>query len=164
VEVFSGTNLGRGRRYASYWIVTGSRVQTVYEAGYLVWLHDLLVNTERNAWSRHRVCFRSSNGNKVKPIVVTAEACSVSGQGNTGRVWVPSAEERFHRQVIRTARAAIGDRVRPEPDQGRASFYGIQIPNTTGKVSKVYLENLHRLQFITTGCKRASATAGRVRF
>ena len=78
----------------------------------------------------------------------SAKLAQLLAKGMLKRVWVPSAEERFHRQVIRRRRQLIGDRVRTQNRiKAELRFYGIQIPETTGKWSKVYEMNLRRLQF-----------------
>ena len=151
VEVFSGTIPGTWEalrklldRYR------GSRVQTVYEAGYFgFWLHDLLVEYGAECVVTPPSLLPIEYGNKVKTDRRDSrKLAQFLAKGILKRVWVPSAEERFHRQVIRRRRQLIGDRVRTQNRiKAELRFYGIQIHNTTGKWSKVYLENLHRLQF-----------------
>jgi transposase len=63
-------------------------------------------------------------------------------------VWVPSAEERFHRQVIRRRRQLVGDRVRTQNRiKSELCFYGIDLPAPQGQWSKVYFANLQRIKF-----------------
>jgi transposase len=69
-------------------------------------------------------------------------------KGMLKRVWVPSEEESFHRQVIRRRRQLIGDRVRIQCRiKSELCFYRIQMLNTTTKWSQAYVMNLHRLKF-----------------
>jgi transposase len=58
-------------------------------------------------------------------------------------VWVPSPEERFHRQVIRRRHQLVGDRVRTQNRiKSELYFYGIDLPAVRGKWSQVYFINL----------------------
>ncbi|MDJ0915811.1 MAG: IS110 family transposase, partial [Desulfobacterales bacterium] len=64
------------------------------------------------------------------------------------RVWVPSAQERFHRQVIRRRRQLVGDRVRTQNRiKSELYFYGVDIPAPQGKWTHVYFTNLQRIKF-----------------
>jgi len=63
-------------------------------------------------------------------------------------VWVPSPEERYHRQVIRRRRQLVGDRVRTQNRiKAELRFYGIQLPEHTGTWSRSFVDNLARLKF-----------------
>lgn len=64
------------------------------------------------------------------------------------RVYVPSAEERGHRQVIRTRRQLIADRKRKQNQI--TSFleqHGLPMPNRPGKWTKQYVAQLHCIRF-----------------
>jgi len=63
-------------------------------------------------------------------------------------IWVPSAKERFHRQVIRRRRQLVGDRVRTQNRiKSELCFYGINLPAPRGQWSQVYFVNLQRIKF-----------------
>ena len=63
-------------------------------------------------------------------------------------IWVPSAKERFHRQVIRRRRQLVRDRVRTQNRiKSELCFYGIDLPAPHGQWSQVYFENLQRIKF-----------------
>jgi transposase len=63
-------------------------------------------------------------------------------------IWVPSAKERFHRQVIRRRRQLVGDRVRTQNRiKSELCFYGIDLPAPHGQWSRVYFANLQRIKF-----------------
>lgn len=65
-------------------------------------------------------------------------------------VWVPSAEERFHRQVIRRRRQVAGDRVRAQNRiKSEFQFYGIDLRSPRGKWTRVYFSNLKQDKFKT---------------
>ena len=128
----------------------GTELHTVYEAGYFgYWLHDKLVEYGAECVVTPPSLLPIEYGNKVKTDPRdSAKLAQLLAKGMLKRVWVPSAEERFHRQVIRRRRQLIGDRVRTQNRiKAELRFYGIQIPETTGKWSKVYEMNLRRLQF-----------------
>ncbi len=63
-------------------------------------------------------------------------------------IWVPSPEERFHRQVIRRRRQLVRDRVRTQNRiKSELYFYGIDLPTPQGKWTQLYLTNLRRIKF-----------------
>lgn len=69
-------------------------------------------------------------------------------KGLLKRVWVPSREELYHRQVIRRRRQLVRDRVRIQNRiKAELRFYGIELAEPQGRWSSVYVENLHRLRF-----------------
>jgi transposase len=122
----------------------------VYEAGYFgFWLHDLLVEHGAECVVTPPSLLPMEYGNKVKTDRRDSrKLAQLLANGMLKRVWVPSPEERFHRQVIRRRRQLIGDRV-PTQNRIKAELrpYGIQMPETTSKWSKAYVVNSHRIQF-----------------
>ena len=146
----AGVFPGPGSHSGSFWIGTpGTELHTVYEAGYFgYWLHDKLVEFGAQCVVTPPSLLPIEYGNKVKTDPRDSrKLAQLLARGMLKRVWVPSAEERFHRQVIRRRRQLIGDRVRTQNRiKGELRFYGIQIPERTGKWSKAYEMNLQRLQ------------------
>ena len=66
------------------------------------------------------------------------------------RVWVPSAQEREERQVVRRRRQLIQDRVRTQSRiKAELRFYGIELLEPHGPWRQVYVENLKRLRLPT---------------
>ena len=129
---------------------SGAVFHTVYEAGYFrFWLHDQLVEYGAQCIVTPPSLLPIEHENKVKTDRRDSKKLAqLLAKGMLKRVWVPSAEERFHRQVIRRRRQLIGDRVRTQNRiKSELRFYGIQIPETTSKWSKAYVMNLHRLKF-----------------
>ena len=151
VEIFSGSIPGTWEaiqklldRYP------GTLMHTVYEAGYFgYWLHDKLVEYGAQCVVTPPSLLPIEYGNKVKTDRRDSrKLAQLLAKDMLKRVWVPSPEERFHRQVIRRRRQLISDRVRTQNRiKAELRFYGIQIPETTSKWSKAYLMNLHRLKF-----------------
>jgi len=69
-------------------------------------------------------------------------------KGMLKRVWVPTKEQCYHRHVARRRRQLIGDRVRVQNRiKADLRFYGIPLEGSRGKWSRVYVENLRRIQF-----------------
>jgi transposase len=151
VELFSGSIPGTWEalrklldRYE------GAEMHLVYEAGYFgFWLHDLLVEYGADCVVTPPSLIPMEYGNKVKTDRRDSrKLAQLLAKGMLKRVWVPSPEERFHRQVIRRRRQLIGDRVRTQNRiKAELRFYGIRMPETSSKWSKAYVVNLHRLQF-----------------
>ncbi len=125
-------------------------LQTVYEAGYFgFWLHDKLVEYGAQCIVTPPSLLPVESGNRVKTDRRDSrKLAQLLAKGLLKRVWVPSAEERFHRQVIRRRRQLISDRVRTQCRiKSELCFYGIQIPEATYSWSKAYVLNLYRLKF-----------------
>jgi transposase len=128
----------------------GCQVEVVYEAGYFgFWLYDLIC-----AWGVRCVVTPPSlipreYGNRVKTDKRDSrKLATLLSRGLLKEVWVPTPEQRCHRQVVRTRRQLIGDRVRTQHRiKSHLSFYGIDMPTPRGKWSRAYLLNLRRLRF-----------------
>ncbi len=128
----------------------GQEIQVVYEAGYFgYWLHDHLVEYGVECIVTPPSLIPEGQGNRVKTDRKDSrKLAEYLAKGILKRVWVPSAEERCQRQVIRRRRQLIGDRVRTQNRiKAELRFYGIEVPSATGRWSKAYVENLHRLRF-----------------
>ncbi len=151
VEIFSGSIPGSWEalrklldRYP------GTILHTVYETGYFgFWLHDHLVEYGAQCVLTQPSILPMEYGNKVETDRRDSRKfAQLLAKGMLKRVWVPSDEERFHRQVLRRRRQLIGDHVRTQNRiKAELRFYGIQVPETTTEWSKAYEMNLHRLKF-----------------
>ncbi len=127
-------------------------ITAVYEAGYFgFWLHDRL-----EEWGVHCIVTPPSlipieYGNKVKTDRRDSRKLArlLASGDLLKEVWVPSEEERAHRQVIRRRRQLIGDRIRTQNRiKAELRFLGIALAGTpTGRWSQKFLENLSRLKF-----------------
>ena len=89
------------------------------------------------------------HGNRVKTDRLDSrKPARLLAKGLLKSIWVPSAEERFHRQVIRRRRQLVGDRVRTQNRiKSELYFYGIDLPAPRGKWTHVYFTNLQRIKF-----------------
>jgi len=128
----------------------GGEIQAVYEAGYFgFWLHDRLVEYGADCVVTPPSLVPQEYGNHVKTDRRDSRKLAhLLAKGLLKRVWVPSPEERYERQVVRRRRQLIGDRVRTQNRiKAELRFYGVDIPSPTGQWSKAYVENLHRYRF-----------------
>ena len=151
VELFSGGIPGRWdslkallEKYPS------DRITVVYEAGYFgFWLHDRLVAYGAQCMVTPPSLIPQEYGNHVKTNRRDSRKLAYFlAKGLLKRTWVPTEEERYHRQVIRRRRQLVGDRVRVQNRvKAELRFYGIELPEPRGKWTVTYVENLRRLRF-----------------
>jgi len=128
----------------------GCQIRVVYEAGYFgYWLHDLIVAYGAECLVAAPSLIPQEYGNHVKTDRRDSRKLAYFlSKGLLKQVWVPSEEERYHRQVIRRRRQLVGDRVRVQNRiKAELRFYGIEIPEPVGRWSRAYVENLRRLRF-----------------
>lgn len=151
VELFNGSIPGKWEalkklldRYPGY------QKQAVYEAGYFgFWLHDRLVDYGADCVVTPPSLVPQEYGNHVKTDRRDSRKLAhLLAKGFLKRVWVPSPEERYERQVIRRRRQLIGDRVRTQNRiKAELRFYGVDLPSPTGQWSKAYVKILRQLRF-----------------
>jgi transposase len=150
-ELFSGTLPGQWealRRLLDRY--RGNSIQVVYEAGYFgFWLHDRLM-----AYGAHCIVTPPSllpqeYGNRVKTDRRDSRKLAhLLAKGMLRCVWVPTLEERYHRQVIRRRRQLIGDRVRTQNRiKAELRFYGIELVEPRGPWPRTYVERLWTIRF-----------------
>ena len=151
VELFSGSIEGKWeslRRLLGRY--RGHRIQVVYEAGYFgFWLYDRLVEYGVDCIVTPPSLVPQEYGNRVKTDRRDSRKLArLLAKGMLKRVWVPSEEERFHRQVTRRRRQLIGDRRRTQTRiKAELRFHGIDLGEPKGPWSRVYFENLRRIRF-----------------
>ena len=124
-----GDHCGLLERYA------GHRLQAVYEAGYFgFWLHDLLVERDIECLVTPPSLIPQEYGNRVKTDRRDSRKLAhLLAKGLLKRVWVPSQEELYHRQVIRRRRQLVRDRVRTQSRiKAELRFYGIHLEEPRG--------------------------------
>jgi transposase len=64
------------------------------------------------------------------------------------QVWVPSEEERYHRQVVRRRRQLVRDRVRTQSRiKAELRFYGVHLEEPRGRWTQMYFESLRSFRF-----------------
>lgn len=127
-------------------------VEAVYEAGYFgYWLHDKLVEYGAQCIVTPPSLIPQESGNRVKTDKRDSRKMALLlAKGMLKRVHVPTPQEREQRAVIRRRRQLIRERVRTQNRiKAELRFYGICLPEITGRWSKQYLENLRRIRFST---------------
>ncbi len=126
------------------------QLNVVYEAGYFgFWLHDRLVAYGAECIVTPPSLIPQEYGNHVKTDRRDSRKLAYFlAKGLLKRVWVPTEEERYHRQVVRRRHQLVGDRVRVQNRiKAELRFYGIDLPDVVGKWTRGYVENLRRLRF-----------------
>ncbi len=151
VELFSGSIPGIWealRRLLHRY--KAQRIYAVYEAGYFgFWLHDHLTEYGVDCLVTPPSLVPQEYGNRVKTDRRDSQKLArLLGKGLLKRIWVPSAKERFHRQVIRRRRQLVRDRVRIQTRiKAELHFYGVNLPTPKGKWTQIYFDNLRRIKF-----------------
>lgn len=150
-ELFQGGIPGKWEALQSLLARYGEfKIHVAYEAGFCgFWIYDRLV-----AWGTECTVVPPSllpieYGNRVKTDRRDSRKLAhLLSKGMLKRVWVPSVEERYHRQVVRRRRQLIQDRVRTQNRiKSELKFYGIELPESAGKWSRRYFTNLKGLRF-----------------
>jgi len=128
-----------------------TRIQAVYEAGYFGYdLHDYLLEHGVGCIVTPPSLVPGEYGNRVKTDRRDSYKLAMYlAKGMLKRVYVPTPEERGHRQVIRTRRQLIGDRKRKQSQiKSYLTQHGIPFPSVVGKWTKRFVENLKRIRFV----------------
>jgi len=151
VEIFSHSIAGRWQELRKVLNrFNGCRIHAVYEAGYFgFWLFDHLTQYGVDCIVTPPSLIPQEHGNRVKTDRLDSRKLArLLAKGLLKGIWVPSAKERFHRQVIRRRRQLVGDRVRTQNRiKSELCFYGIDLPAPRGQWSQVYFVNLQRIKF-----------------
>jgi transposase len=128
----------------------GHPLQAVYEAGYFGFrLHDRLVDHGIPCIVTPPSLIPQEYGNRVKTDRRdSSKLAHLLAKGLLKRVWVPSEEELYHRQVIRRRRQLVRDRVRTQSRiKAELRFYGIHLEEPRGRWTQMYFETLRRIDF-----------------
>jgi len=151
IEIFSSSITGRWQELKKVLNrYNGCRINAVYEAGYFgFWLFDHLTQYGVDCIVTPPSLIPQEHGNRVKTDRLdSGKLARLLAKGLLKGIWVPSTEERFHRQVIRRRRQLVGDRVRTQNRiKSELCFYGIDLPAPQGQWSQVYFANLQRIKF-----------------
>jgi len=151
VEIFSSSIAGRWEELKKVLNrFKGCRIHAVYEAGcFGFWLFDHLTKYGVDCIVTPPSLIPQEHGNRVKTDRLDSRKLArLLAKGLLKSIWIPSAKERFHRQVIRRRRQLVGDRVRTQNRiKSELYFYGINLPAPRSKWSQVYFSNLQRIKF-----------------
>jgi transposase len=122
------------------------RIVAVYEAGYFGYtLHDYLIEHGIECMVTPPSLVPGAYGNRVKTDRRDSRKLALyCAKGFLKCVYVPTEEERSHRQVIRTRRQLVKDRIRKQNQiKSFLTQYGIPFPDVVSKWSKQYIEKLN---------------------
>jgi transposase len=128
----------------------GHHLQAVYEAGYFGFrLHDRLVDHGIPCLVTPPSLVPQEYGNRVKTDRRdSSKLAHLLARGLLKRVWVPSEEELYHRQVIRRRRQLVRDWVRTQSRiKAELRFYGIPLEEPRGRWTQMYFETLRSVKF-----------------
>jgi len=128
-----------------------SKVSVVYEAGYFgFWLYDRLVEYGVEARVTPPSLIPSVSGSRVKTDRIDSlKLAQLLKADQLKGVYVPTKEERAHRQVARRRRQLIEDRVRVQNRiKAHLRVNGIFLPQeSSGKWSLGYVDKLRAFRF-----------------
>lgn len=128
-----------------------SKLSVVYEAGYFgFWLFDRLVEYGVEAVVTPPSLIPMVAGNRVKTDRIDSlKLAQFLKADQLKGVYVPTQEERAHRQVARRRRQLIGDRVRVQARiKAHLRVSGVELPReSTGKWSLGYVDKLRKFRF-----------------
>lgn len=127
-----------------------AKIHAVYEAGYFgFWLFDKLIERGIDCIVTPPTLIPQEYGNRVKTDRLDSKKLArFLSKGLLNQIYVPSRQERFHRQVIRRRRQIVRDRVRVQNRiKAELTFYGIDLPAPQGKWTQVYFGNLCKIKF-----------------
>jgi transposase len=127
----------------------GNRIEVAYEAGFSgFWLYDRVVS-----WGAVCVVIAPSLvpmefGNRVKTDRRdSSKLALLLSKGMAPGVWVPSPQQRYHRQVIRRRRQLIQDRVRVQNRiKSELHCFGVQLDRPRRPWSQRFVVTLRRVR------------------
>jgi transposase len=128
----------------------GHQLQAVYEAGYFGFrLHDRLVAHGIPCIVTPPSLVPQEYGNRVKTDRRDSRKLAhLLAKGMLKQVWVPSEEERYHRQVVRRRRQLVRDRVRTQNRiKAELRFHGFHLEEPRGGWTKIYFAKLQCINF-----------------
>ena len=151
IELFSGGIEGMWenletllKRYSDHKLIA------VYEAGYFgFWLHDKLIAYGVDCKITPPSLIPIEYGNKVKTDRRDSRKLAhFLAKDLLKNIYIPTLQERYHRQVIRRRRQLLKDRVRVQNRiKAELQFNGIALPEPTGKWTNGYLAKLRAVEF-----------------
>jgi transposase len=151
VEVFSASIPGNWEALSKLLNrYKATRIHAVYEAGYFgFWLFDKLAEQGIDCIVTPPTLIPQEYGNRVKTDRLdSSKLARFLAKGLLKQIYVPSKEERFHRQVIRRRRQIVRDRVRVQNRiKAELNFYGVDLPAPRGKWTQIYFGNLCKIKF-----------------
>lgn len=129
---------------------TGSKMSVVYEAGYSgFWLYDRLVSWGVECLVTPPSLIPSDYGNRVKTDRIDSRKLAfLLSRQLLKSVWVPDAEARRHRQVLRRRHQLVLDRRRLQCRiKSEAACFGLELPDIRGRWTVTFEQHLWQLRF-----------------
>ncbi len=126
------------------------RVYVVYEAGYFgFWLYDVLTHWGAICTVTPPSLLPQEAGNRVKTDRRDSRKLAfLLMKGLLKGVWVPSPEQRIHRDVLRRRQKLVQDRVRVQSRiKAQLQLYGIHVEAPSGLWSQRYFRTLSSLRW-----------------
>ena len=126
------------------------RTEVVYEAGYFGYsLHDLIIGHGARCVVTPPSLLPQESGNRVKTDKRdSAKLARLLAKGELKAVYVPTVEERNHRQVLRHRAQMIQARTRVQLQiKAFLVFHGVPCPECSGKWSNLFVQQLRALDF-----------------
>ncbi len=128
----------------------GCEIRVAYEAGFSgYWLHDALESYGAACLVVPPSLLPLEYGNHVKTDKRDSRKLAyLLSKGMLKRVWVPSEELRYHRQVFRRRRQLVQDRVRVQSRiKAELYYYGVPCAFRPGRWTGIFFEQLRQLPF-----------------
>lgn len=129
---------------------SGHQIIVVYEAGYFgFWLYDKLEKFGVQCKVTPPSLIPIEYGNKVKTDRRDSHKLAhFLAKGLLKEVYVPTPQERYHRQVIRRRRQLLNDRVRSQNRiKSELQLNGILLTTPSGQWTKTFYTNLCNIKF-----------------
>lgn len=126
------------------------KVVAVYEAGFSgFWLYDRIVAWGADCIVTPPSLIPSEYGNRVKTDRRdSAKLALLLSRDLLKAVWVPDAEARSHRQVLRRRRQLVGDRIRLQCRiKSELACFGLPFPEIQGKWTQTFEQHLWQIRF-----------------
>ncbi len=152
-EVFGGTIRGDWetlREVLARFKGCASQIRVVYEAsGFGFTLHDHLIEWGCECVVTPPSLVPQESGSRVKTDRKDSRKLAfMLSKGMLKGVWVPTKQQRYHRQVGRRRRQLIRDRIQAQNRiKGELRFHGVAFPEIQGPWSRTFVENLWRIRF-----------------
>lgn len=127
-----------------------AQVFVVYEAGYFgFWLHDALRDWGAVCTVTPPSLLPQQAGNRVKTDRRDSRKLAfLLMKGLLKGIWIPSKEQRTHREVERRRQKLVQDRVRVQSRiKAQLQFYGMRVENPPGPWSQRYFRELRSVSW-----------------
>ncbi len=151
-ELFTGSIPGQWTSLrALFERYPAEQVHVVYEAGYFgFWLYDVLIQWGADCIVTPPSLLPQESGNRVKTDRRDSRKLALLlTKGMLNAVWVPSLEQRTHRDVLRRRQTLMQDRVRTQSRiKAQLQLYGMALEPPRGMWTQRYFRQLCSLTWM----------------